>query len=158
MARALVCYHSRTGNTQKMAMRIAEVLKEEGLEVELKKVKDVAPQELLEYDCLIFGSPTYYGTMAADLKKLIDDSVRHHGKLRGKVGGAFSSSANVGGGNETTVLDILKALIIHGMVVRGVHRGDHYGPVAIGRPDKRALDNCEDYAKNLASLTKKLFP
>jgi multimeric flavodoxin WrbA len=63
------------------------------------------------------GSPTYYGTMAWELKKLLDESVKFHGKLRGKVGGAFTSSANVGGGNETTVLDILKALLIHGMVV-----------------------------------------
>jgi NAD(P)H dehydrogenase (quinone) len=74
------------------------------------------------------------------------------------VGAAFASSANVGGGNETTILDILNALLIHGMVVRGDHRYDHYGPVSIGRPDKRALTCCESYAKNVAALAKKLFP
>jgi len=158
MAKALVCYYSRTGNTKKMAVKIADVLKAEGLEVDLKDVENTAVDDLLRYDCLVFGSPTYYGSMAWPLKKLLDESVKFHGKLRGKVGGAFSSSANVGGGNETTILDILKALLIHGMVVQGDYRGDHYGPVSIGRPDKRALNCCESYAKNVAALAKYLFP
>ena len=158
MAKALVCYYSRTGNTKKMAARMAEVLAAEGLAVDLRKVEDTAAADLPGYDCIVLGSPTYYGTMAWELKKLLDESVKFHGKLRGKVGGAFTSSANVGGGNETTVLDIVQALLIHGMVVRGDHRFDHYGPVAIGRPDKRALDCCESHAKNLAALTRKLFP
>jgi len=158
MPKALVSYYSRTGNTKKMAARIAEVLESEGLHVDLKKVEDTAPADLLNYDCIVLGSPTYYGNMAWEMKKLLDESVKFHGKLRGKVGGAFPSSANIGGGNETRVLDILQALLIHGMVVRGDHRFDHYGPVSIGRPDKRSLDCCEAHAKNLAALTIKLFP
>lgn len=158
MAKALVCYYSRTGNTKKMAARMAEVLAAEGLAVDLRKVEDTAAADLPGYDCIVMGSPTYYGTMAWELKKLLDESVKFHGKLRGKVGGAFSSSANIGGGNETTVLDILHALLIHGMVVQGDHRFDHYGPVSIGKPEKRALDCCEAHAKNLAALAKKLFP
>lgn len=158
MPKALVCYYSVTHNTERMAVRIADVLRAGGLEVDLKKVGDVAVDDLLGYDCLIFGSPTYYGSMAWPIKKLLDESVKFHGKLRGRVGGAFSSSANVGGGNETTIQDILNGLLIHGMVVRGDHRYDHYGPVAIGRPDKRALTSCESYAKNVAALVKKLFP
>ena len=156
MARVLVCYYSRTGNTRKMAARIAEALEKEGLEVALKKVADTEAGELLDYDGLVFGSPTYYGTMAWELKKLLDESVKFHGKLRGRVGGAFTSSANIGGGNETTVLDILKAFLIHGMVVVGVHTGDHYGPVAIGKPDARAFRSADSYARNLAALVKKL--
>jgi len=158
MAKALVCYYSRTGNTKKMAVKIADTLKAQGLDVDLKNVENTAVDDLLRYDCLLFGSPTYYGSMAWPLKKLLDESVKFHGKLNGKVGGAFSSSANVGGGNETTILDILNALLIHGMVVRGDYRGDHYGPVSIGLPDKRALNCCESYAKNVAALAKKLFP
>jgi NAD(P)H dehydrogenase (quinone) len=158
MARALVCYYSRTRNTEKMAAKIADVLRSEGLDVDLKKVEETKVDELLSYECLIFGSPTYYGSMAWPLKRLIDESVRFHGKLRGRVGGAFASSANIGGGNETTILDILNALLIHGMVVRGDYQRDHYGPVSIGRPDKRALTCCESYAKNVAALVNKLFP
>jgi NAD(P)H dehydrogenase (quinone) len=141
-----------------MAARIADGLRSAGLDTDLKKVTDTQVDELLDYDCLIFGSPTYYGSMAWPLKKLLDESVKFHGKLRGKVGGAFASSANIGGGNETTILDILHALLIHGMVVRGDHQRDHYGPVAIGRPDKRSLACCDSYARNVASLVKKLFP
>ncbi len=158
MAKALVGYYSRSGNTRKMAARMAEVLQGEGLDVTLKKVEDIAPEELLDYQCIVLGSPTYYGSMAWPLKKLLDESVKFHGKLKGRVGGAFSSAANIGGGNETTILDILHALLIHGMAVLGVPKGDHYGPVSIGRPDARSLDVCEDHAKALAALTKKLFP
>jgi NAD(P)H dehydrogenase (quinone) len=157
MAKVLVCYYSRTGNTEEMAEKIAEVMKGEGLDVDLAKVEDTKVDELLNYDCLIFGSPTYYGSMAWPMKKLLDESVKFHGRMKGKIGGAFSSSANVGGGNETTILSILKALIIHGMIVQGEPSGDHYGPVSIGTPDKRALKNCERYAKNLSPLVKKLF-
>ena len=157
MSKVLVCYYSRTGNTEEMAEKIAEIMKGEGLEVDLKKAEETKVDELLNYDCLIIGSPTYYGAMAWPVKKLLDESVKFHGRLKGKVGGAFSSSANIGGGNETTILSILKALLIHGMVVQGEPSGDHYGPVSIGAPDKRALKNCERYAKNLSALVKKLF-
>ncbi|MBN1271050.1 MAG: flavodoxin family protein [Candidatus Aminicenantes bacterium] len=154
MLKALVCYFSKTGNTEQMAQKIQQILQEEGLEADLKKTHEIQAKDFLGYDCLIFGSPTYYGTMAWELKKLLDESVAFHGRLKGKTGGAFSSSANVGGGNETTVMDILKALLIHGMIIQGNPKGDHYGPVAIGAPDKRALTCCEQLARNLAKLTK----
>ena len=156
MGKVLVCYYSRTGNTEEMAEKIAEVMKAERLDVDLAKVEKTKVDELLNYDCLVLGSPTYYGSMAWPMKKLLDESVKFHGRMRGKIGGAFSSSANVGGGNETTILSILKALLIHGMIVQGDSSGDHYGPVSIGTPDKRALKNCERYAKNLSALVKKI--
>jgi len=157
MPRVLVCYYSRSGNTEKMAKKITEVLEKDGLEVDLKKVENTIIDDLLNYDCLVIGSPTYYGSMAWQVKKLLDDSVKYHGKLKGKVGGAFSSAANIGGGNETTILDILNGMLIHGMIVQGEPEGDHYGPVSIGAPDQRALKCCERYAKNLSILVKKLF-
>ena len=76
--------------------------------------------------------------------------------MKGKVGGAFSSSANIGGGNETTILDLLKALLIHGMVVQGMPNGDHYGPVAIGAPDDRAKAQCANFGRAMAELAVKL--
>ena len=76
--------------------------------------------------------------------------------LKGKVGGAFSSARNVGGGNETTITDILNALLIHGMIVQGEPKGDHYGPVAINAPDERALKCCQRLGENVANLVKKL--
>lgn len=156
MSKALVIYYSRTGNTKKMAESIAEGIKNEGVEVAIKEVKDVAVDELLKYEAIVIGSPTYYGTMAAELKKLLDESVKFHGKLDGKVGAAFSSSANVGGGNETTILDILNALLIHGMIIEGDPQGDHYGPVSIGPPDSRATKQCIRLGNRVAKLVKKI--
>jgi len=158
MPKGLVCFYTRTGNTGKMAAHIAKRLRADGLETDLRDAEAVNVDDLPGYDCLVFGSPTYYGTMAWPLKKLLDESVKHHRKLKGKVGGAFSSSANIAGGNETTITDILHALLIHGMVIQGEPTGDHYGPVAIGRPDERVFKNCDRYARNLAALTRKLFP
>jgi NAD(P)H dehydrogenase (quinone) len=157
MAKVLICYYSQTGNTEKMAQIITDVMREADLSVNLKRVEDTKVDDLLDYDCIVMGSPTYYGSMAWPIKKLLDESIKYHGRLKGKVGGAFSSAANVGGGNETTILNILNALLIHGMIIQGDHRGDHYGPVAIEFPDDRARECCQQYAQNLAGLVKKLF-
>lgn len=156
MANVIVIYYSRTGNTKKMAEIIAKAIENEGLKCDIKEVSQIKSKDLLNYDGIIIGSPTYYGTMCSEIKKLLDDSVQFHGKLDGKIGGAFSSSANVGGGNETTILDILNAMLIHGMIIQGDPSGDHYGPVSIGRPDKRAEDNCQRFGKRIANLIKKL--
>jgi NAD(P)H dehydrogenase (quinone) len=95
--------------------------------------------------------------MAAEIKKLIDDSVVHFTKLDGKIGGAFTSSGGPHGGNETTVLDIVKALMVHGMIVKGISTGAHYGPVAVGSPDDNEAEECRRYGYDLAELTLKLF-
>jgi NAD(P)H dehydrogenase (quinone) len=161
MAKALVIYYSRTGHTKKMAEYILEGIKKEekgeGFKAFIKDVKDVKAEELLDYDAIIIGSPTYYGSMAGEIKKLLDDSVKFHGRLEGKIGAAFASSANVGGGNETTVLDILNAMLIHGMIIQGDPQGDHYGPVAIGTPDDRAAGECLRLGSRIAKLAKKLY-
>ncbi len=157
MAKILVIYYSQTGNTKKMAELVAEGITKEGVEVILKDVKSVDVDELLKYEGIIIGSPTYYGSMAAEIKKLFDESVKFHGKLEGKVGAAFSSSANVGGGNETTVLDILNAMLIHGMIIQGDSQGDHYGAVAIGAPDNRATKQCIRLGSRVAKLVKKIY-
>ena len=156
MAKALVIYYSQSGNTKKMAESVVEGIKKEGLEVALKEAKETEASELLEYEAIIIGSPTYYGTMAAEIKKLFDDSVSFHGKLDGKIGAAFASSANIGGGNETTILDILNAMLIHGMIIQGSPQGDHYGPVAIGAPDTRSIRECVRLGTRVAKLVKKL--
>ena len=156
MAEALVIYYSRSGNTKKMAESIVEGMKNEGLNAVLKDVKDVKAAELLEYQAIIMGSPTYYGTMAAEIKKLLDQSVQFHGKLEGKIGAAFASSANIAGGSETTILDILNAMLIHGMIIQGDPKGDHYGPVAIGAPDARSIKECLRLGSRVANLLKKL--
>jgi len=156
MAKILIIYYSRSGHTEKMANAVEEALREEGVEVVKKKVEDIQADDFLNYDGIIIGSPTYYGTMAWPIKKLIDESVKFHGKLTGKVGAAFSSSANIGGGNETTILSILEAFLIHGMIIQGEPKGDHYGPVGINEPDERALKGCRKMGQCVANLVKRL--
>ena len=156
MAKVLVVYYSRSGNTEAMAKLVAEGVESEGVEVECKKVADTMVDDFLAVDGVILGSPTYYGTMAAEIKKLLDDSVRYHGKLDGKVGAAFSSAGGMGGGSETTVMDMLRALMIHGMIVQGDPKGDHYGPVAVGKPDDRSSGECKRRGARVARLIKHL--
>ncbi len=156
MAKGIVIYYSRSGNTKQMAEMIAGAMNDGGLAADCKSVDKVKVDDLLKYDAIVIGSPTYYGTMAAQVKQLFDDAVVKHGQLEGKVGAAFTSSANVGGGNETTVLSILEAMIISGMVIQGDPQGDHYGPVAIGKPDQRVEKLCGRWGKRIAELTKKL--
>jgi len=155
--KVLVGFYSRTGNTKKMAEAIAEGVEKQGLTVDLKDVNDITPDELLNYDALIFGSPTYYGLMAAEMKKLLDESVTHHGKLSGKIGGAFTSCGGIGGGAETTIFSILTAFLIHGMIIVGESGAYHYGPVSIGSPNERVLGSCTKYGQKIAIFAKKIF-
>ncbi|MFH1245334.1 MAG: NAD(P)H-dependent oxidoreductase [Candidatus Omnitrophota bacterium] len=154
--KVLVIYYSQTGHTKKMAQLVAEGVKSSGVDVELKDVQEVKAEELLRFQGIIIGSPTYYGTMAYQIKRLFDESVRFHEELTGKVGAAFASSANIGGGNETTILEIIHAMLIHGMIVQGDATGDHYGPVAIGAPDARASTQCIRLGEKVANLVMKL--
>lgn len=150
MSKVLVVYYSRSGNTEKMANLIAKSIEEENLEVKLKKVEDTDPKELLEVDGVVIGSPTYYGTMAAEIKKFIDESVKYHGKLDGKVGAAFASAAITG--HETTCISILEALLIHGMIIQGDPDGCHYGATSIGTPKDREAQWCQKFGKRVAKL------
>lgn len=156
MAKVLIAYHSSSGNTEKMAKAIEKGAKKAGAEVTLKRVDALDVDDLLDYDAIIVGSPTYYGSMAANVKKMFDDSVKFHGKLEGKVGAAFTSSANIGGGNETVIRGILDALLIHGMIIQGNHQGDHYGPVSIGSPDPRVEKQCVVLGERTAQLADRL--
>ncbi|MBU4305055.1 MAG: flavodoxin domain-containing protein [Candidatus Omnitrophica bacterium] len=157
MAKALVAYYSSTGHTKRMADEIAAALVKEGMNVTNKDIAQVSAEELINYDALVFGSPTYYGAMAYQVKKILDESVVLHGRLDGKIGAAFSSAANIAGGNETTILDILHAFLIHGMIIQGDPQGDHYGPVGIASPNERTINECKRLGKRVADLARKLF-
>ncbi len=157
MASGLVIYYSRSGNTKEMAETIAEAMNSAGLATRCKSVDEAKVDDLLTADAIVVGSPTYYGRMAAPVAQLFDDSVGKHGRLDGKIGAAFSSSANIGGGNETTIVSIINMMLIHGMIVQGDPQGDHYGPVSIGKPDDRVISQCTRRGRRIAELTKRLF-
>ncbi len=156
MAQILVIYYSRSGNTKEMGQLISDALKKGSHTVILKKVEDASIEDLKSADGIIIGSPTYYGGMAGQIKLLLDESVKLHGKLDGKIGAAFSTAANIAGGNETTVLDIINAMLIHGMIIQGDPSGSHYGPVSIGAPDERAIKECRRFAQRFIKLVNKI--
>ncbi|MHA2405209.1 MAG: flavodoxin family protein [Candidatus Hermodarchaeia archaeon] len=153
MAKMLVIYDSKSGNTEKMAFAIAEGIKTfTQIIVEVKKVTQVQLEDLQAADGIIVGSPTYYGDMSAKVKDLMDRSVDIHGKLEGKVGAAFTSSGGTATGAETTLLSIIQAMLIHGMIVQGRANTDHYGAAAVGSPNKDELKSCQDLGKRTANL------
>lgn len=152
----LVVYDSRSGNTEAMAHAVAEGVESEGVEVEVKKVDEASVDELPEVDGIILGSPVYYGLPSAKIKEFIDASVKYHGKLDGKVGGAFASSGGTHTGAETTIIALTEALLVHGMVVQGTSGTNHYGAASVGAPDADDSNNCRKMGVRLARLAKKL--
>lgn len=158
MTRILLTYYSKSGTTEKMAEKIAEGIEASDREIvlDLIKIQDVDVKDIINYDGIILGSPTYYGLPAAQIKKFLDESIMHHGKLDGMVGGVFSSSANPAGGNETTLIALIESLLIHGMIFKGMPKGDHYGPVVIGDPNDREMKQCKFYGEWMAKFIDKV--
>jgi len=159
MAKVLIVYDSKTGNTETMALAVAKGAERvSGTEVTVKKAEQTKLDDMLAADGIIMGSPTYFGQMSAKLKALIDESVRVHKELAGKVGAAFTSSGGTASGAETTLLSIVQAMLIHGMIVQGRADDKHYGVAVMGSPKKRDLVYCEELGRNVAALVKKLNP
>ncbi len=157
VAKILIVYDSKTGNTEKMALAVAEgARKVGGVEVIVKKVDQTSLDDLLEADGIIMGSPTYYGQMSGKLKAFIDDSVKIHGKLEGKVGAAFTSSGGTATGAETTLLSILGTMLIHGMIVQGRAEDKHYGAASVENPEGEEIEHCIELGKRTATLVKRL--
>lgn len=140
-----------------MAFAVAEAAKKvSNIEVNVKKVEQASLEDLLNADGIIMGSPVYYGSMAGKLKTFIDESVKYHGKLEGKVGAAFTSSGGTATGAETTLLSILQTMLVHGMVVQGCSDNKHYGAAAVGAPKEEDLEYCRNLGKRVANLVIKL--
>jgi NAD(P)H dehydrogenase (quinone) len=152
----LIVYDSRSGNTEKMAHAVAEGVKEEEINVVIRKVDDASVDELPDADGVILGSPVYYGLPTGKIKEFVDASVKYHGKLDGKVGGAFASSGGIHTGAETTIIALHEALLIHGMIIQGTSGANHYGAASVGAPDGNDRENCKKLGKRVASLVKRL--
>jgi NAD(P)H dehydrogenase (quinone) len=155
----LVMYYSRTGNTGKLAQEIAKGVQEvEGVTCVLKSVSEVGKDDFIASDGVIAGSPVYFGTMAAELKRVFDKYVGIRRKMEGKVGAAFATSGDPTGGKETTLFSILQAMLIYGMVVVGdpLDATGHYGVACVGAPDEETARNALKLGKRVAVLAKKL--
>jgi len=143
MSKVLVLYYSMYGHIEIMAKAIAEGAgKVEGTDVTIKRVPELMteeaarnagvkldqeaaiaePGELADYDAILFGSPTRFGNMAAQMRNFLDQTggLWFEGKLVGKVGSVFTSTASQHGGQETTITSFHTTLLHHGMIVVGV--------------------------------------
>jgi len=157
LLKALIIYDSKTGNTEKMAFMIAEGVREAGdIECIVKKVKDATLEDLIQAHGIIVGSPTYYGCMSGKLKEFLDKSVEIHGKLEGKAGAAFTSSGGTATGAETTLLSILEAMLIHGMIVQGNPKDKHYGIAVVEAPSEKEEKLCRTFGRRTAQLIRKI--
>jgi NAD(P)H dehydrogenase (quinone) len=153
----LIIYDSYTGNTEKLARAVAKGARQvEGAKVTVKKAERVKLPDLLAADGIIVGSPAYYGLMTAKLKEMFDKSVKLHGRLAGKVGAAFTTAGGNATGAETTLLSILTAMLIHGMVVQGRSNEKHFGAACVGKPDAKDVKFGEELGKRTAVLAGKL--
>jgi len=158
MVMVLIVYDSRSGNTEKAAFLVAEgVKKVKNVDCVVKRVDDVSLDDLLSADGIVIGSPTYYGGMSSKIKALIDKSVEIHGKLEGKVGAAFTTSGGTATGAETTLLSIVQALLIHGMIIKGNPEDKHYGLAIVGAPESEEdKELCRKFGFAIANLTSKI--
>src|SRR5689334_11644405 len=197
MPKILVLYYSMYGHIETLASAIAEGAREAGgVEVVIKRVADImpedvakkhgaktdqaapvaSPKELGDYDAIIFGTPTRFGNMAAQMRNFLDQtgSLWMQGTLIGKVGSVFTSTGT-GGGNESTILTFIPTLLHHGMVVVGlpyscpeltdvteVKGGSPYGAGTIAgadgsrRPTAKELAQARFQGRHVATIARKL--
>jgi NAD(P)H dehydrogenase (quinone) len=142
MTKVLVLYYSTYGHIETMAQAVADGVRQAGANVTIKRVPELVPeevarksgykldqsapiatiQELPEYDAIIFGTPTRYGNMAAQMKNFLDQTggLWAQGKLVGKLGSVFTSSGSQHGGQETTILTFFPVLLHLGMIIVGL--------------------------------------
>ncbi len=155
----LILYHSKGGNTRKLAERIGEGVESvSGAKALLKSTQEVRKEDFVDSAGIIAGSPVYFGAMAYDLKRVFDEFVVIRKKMENKVGAAFATSGDPSGGKETTIISILQCLLIYGMVVVGdpMDATGHYGVACVGAPDEKISENGRKLGKRVAELCKKL--
>jgi len=139
----LVLYYSMYGHIETLANSVAAGARNTAdTEVDIMRVPDLVPEEiarksgakldqaapvakvddLVHYDAIIFGTPTRFGNMCAQMRNFLDQTGKlwQNGKLIGKVGSVFTSTATQHGGQETTITSFHSTLLHHGMLIVGV--------------------------------------
>ena len=155
----LVMYHSKTGHTKKLAEAIAQGVREVAeVTCLVKQASEVTREDFLSSDGIIAGSPVYFGSMAAELKEVFDKYVVVRNQMGDKIGAAFATAGDQSGGKETTMISIIQAMLIYGMIIVGdpLDATGHYGVSCTGAPDQKAAANAAKLGKRVASLVKKM--
>jgi len=169
--RVLIAYHSRRGNTEKMAQAVADGARRvAGVAVTVKRVQEITKEDLEAADGLALGSPTYFAGIAGEMKVIIDDwNWKWKVDFTDKVGGAFATGGGQTGGKEQTVVSLLLFMLNNRMVVAGPLYQDETGediwgeigssamtgPLDVGVGDGE-LDAARRLGDRVAQLAKKL--
>jgi len=152
----LVLYHSRTGKTKILAEEITKGVEAvNGVSCILRSTAEVNKDDFLSSCAIIAGSPVYFGTMAAELKFVFDKFVSIRKQMENKIGAAFATSGHHSGGKETTVISIIQAFLIYGMIVVGdpMDASGHYGVSCSGSPDAKIKEDCFNGCSGNAKLS-----
>jgi len=161
MIKIAIVYHSETGNTKRMGELIEEgCRKVSDVEARAMSIADMDEAYIAEARAVLFGGPTYEGTISWQMKRVLDEiSVN----LAGKLGGVFASQNWPGGGGA----DFAEMTLIAGMLVRGmlIYSGGitegapflHFGAVSARRPEGLYAERCVKLGQNIASKAVELF-
>jgi len=156
----LVMYHSRTGKTRGLAEAVAQGVEEvAGAVCRLKPAGEVTAEDFTSAAGIIAGSPVYFGTMAAELKAVFEKLIMVRKTMGGKIGATFATSAFHTGGKETTMMSIIQAMLIYGMIVVGdpLDATGHYGAACSGSMDEETARTARKLGKRVAELAKALY-
>ena len=170
-ARVLVVYFSRHETTEKMAQGVAEGARRvPGVDVAIKKVQEVAKEELAAADGILLGCPTFFANIPGTMKTAMDDwNWKWKVDFTDKVGGAFSTGGGQTGGKEHVVTSLLLFMLSNRMVVAGPLYSDAEGKDLWGEPGSSAmtgpldpgvsageLDGAKRLGERVARLAKKM--
>lgn len=130
LAEAVAAGAAEAGEVEATLLQVAELVPDDILEKSGAKAARAAfaevplarPEQMVEADAIIFGTPTRFGNMCAQMRNFLDQTggLWARGALIGKVGGVFTSSATQHGGQESTILSAHTTLLHHGMIIVGV--------------------------------------
>jgi flavodoxin I len=140
VSKILIYYYSQTGNTEKMAKAVEEGIKSvENTEVQLSYY--VAPEELVNFDGIVIGVPTYRHEMASDIRNLFEKAAKDNINLKNKIGAAFGSYGWSGEAPGMVIKIMKKQFLIN--VIEP--------PLRIkGAPDQKGLEECRELGKKIA--------
>lgn len=153
LVNVLVTYHSATGNTEKMAQGVVEGVKSvPETRAVLKRVQEVAAEDLFSSDAIVVGSPVYWSNMAGEVKTFFDNWQFKFGvfpefKMRDKIGAAFTTGGQISSGKEIAMVSILAAMLGNQMVV--ISGGGAFGASATTEGDSPGIDEKELEAARL---------
>ncbi len=155
----LIICDAKHKTIDKMAVVVASGVRAGGAEAVIESCEAASAGDFENYDGIIIGSPSYFAGPSACIKGLIDSTYHLKGKLEGKVGAAFTTSEHIGGGNELTLRAITDSFFVHGMIVQGDPKSDHFGAVVVTGSSDIMIDTsgeCYRLGRRVAELVLKL--